>query len=368
MNRYFCSPKLKTMGVEQIAIQVEKIKQSRLSQINFNELRFGRDFSDHMLVVDFENGSWGVPQIMPFQPIPFSPAASVFHYGQAIFEGQKAHKTENGDILLFRPDKNLERFNRSARRMCMAEVPANIYMDGIKALVDLDRAWVPDGEGKSLYIRPFLIADEGFLGVRPSEKYKFMVITSPTSNYYSGAVSVRIESKFSRACEGGIGAAKSAANYATSLLPAKEAKAAGYDQLIWTDSKEHKYIEESGTMNIMFRIGDTLITPSLESNTILPGITRESIVFLANHWGYNIEERKVSVVEIIEALKEGELKEAFGMGTAATIAPIERIGFDGIDYHLSDFKEWDFAMRAKALLEGIKRGKVEDEFGWTVKI
>ncbi|MEQ8909861.1 MAG: branched-chain amino acid aminotransferase [Vicingaceae bacterium] len=356
------------MGVEQLAIKIDRIKESRLDQIDFNELKFGRDFSDHMLIADYENGSWGEARIMPFQSIPFSPAACVFHYGQAIFEGQKAHRAPNGDILLFRPEKNWERLNRSARRMCMAEVPREIFMEGIKALVDLDRNWIPEGDGKSLYIRPFLIADDGFLGVKPSEKYKFMVITSPTSNYYSGAVNVRIETQYSRACEGGIGAAKAAANYAASLLPAQEAKKAGYDQLIWTDAKEHKYIEESGTMNLMLRIGDTLVTPSLESNTILPGITRDSILFLAKEWGYKLEERKVEVAEVIDALKSGNLTEAFGMGTAATIAPIAKIGYEGKDYELSDFQNWEFASRLKAYLEGIKRGTVEDVHGWTVKL
>lgn len=356
------------MGVDQLAIKIEKIKESRLNEIDFNQLKFGRDFSDHMLVADYENGSWGEPKIIPFQPIPFSPAASVFHYGQAIFEGQKAHRAPNGDILLFRPEKNWERFNRSAKRMCMVDVPQEIYLEGLKALVDLDRSWIPEGEGKSLYIRPFLIAHDGFLGVKPSEKYKFMIITSPTSNYYSGAVNVRIETKYSRACEGGIGAAKAAANYAASLLPAQEAKAAGYDQLIWTDAKEHKFIEESGTMNLMLRIGDTLVTPSLESNTILPGITRNSILQLAREWGYKLEERKVAVAEVIEALQSGNLTEAFGMGTAATIAPIAKIGFEGKDYDLSDFKEWEFAGRLKKYLEGIKRGEVEDKHGWIVKL
>lgn len=356
------------MAVDQIAIEIEKIKESRLGQINFDDLKFGRDFSDHMLISSYENGAWGAPKIIPFQNLPFSPAASVFHYGQAIFEGQKAHRSENGEVLLFRPDQNFERFNRSAKRMCMPEVPEHIYMEGIKALVNLDRDWIPSGEGKSLYIRPFMLADDGFLGVKASESYKFMVITSPTSNYYKGAVSVRIETNYARACQGGIGAAKAAANYAASLLPAQEAKKAGYDQLIWTDAKEHAYIEESGTMNIMMRIGDTLITPSLESNTILPGITRKSILFLAKEWGFNLEERRVKVAEVIDALKSNQLTEAFGMGTAATIAPISKIAYEGTDYELSDYNSWEFANKVKNYLEGLKRGTQADEFGWTVKL
>jgi branched-chain amino acid aminotransferase len=349
-------------------ITVEKIKESRLNDIDFNALQFGRDFSDHMLLAEYEEGSWKSVKILPFQDMAFSPASCVFHYGQAIFEGLKAHRTADGEILLFRPDKNFARMNMSARRLCMAEVPEDIFVEGIKKLIEVDRNWVPEGEGKSLYVRPFLIADDDFLGVKPSGKYKFMVITSPTANYYTGAVKVKVEREYSRACEGGIGAAKAAANYAASLYPAQQAQKAGYQQLIWTDSKEHKYIEESGTMNLMLRIGDKLVTPDLDSKTILPGITRESIIALAKSWGYEIEERKVEVAEVVEALKNDNLTEAFGMGTAATIAPIELIGIDGTDYKLSDYQNWEFANKVKDHLEGIKRGKIADELNWIVKI
>lgn len=348
--------------------KIEKTTHSRLKEIDFDALQFGRVFSDHMLLAEFEEGEWKSVKIQPYQELAFSPASCVFHYGQAIFEGLKAHKTTSGEILIFRPDQNLERMNKSARRLCMAEVPEDIFIDGIKKLIDIDRNWVPDGDGKSLYIRPFLIADDDFLGVKPSAKYKFMVITSPTANYYSGAVKVKVERTYSRACEGGIGAAKAAANYAASLYPAQQAQKAGYHQLIWTDAKEHKFIEESGTMNLMLRIGDQLVTPSLDAQTILPGITRASIVALAKNWGYDIVERKVAVDEIVEALKNKTLKEAFGMGTAATIAPIELIGIDGVDYELTDFHNWDFANKVKNHLEGLKRGKVADEFNWIQKV
>ena len=269
---------------------------------------------------------------------------------------------------MFRPHENWKRMNASAERMCMAPVPEAYFLEGIKQLVALDVSWIPQGEGKSLYIRPFLIADDEFLGVKPSAKYKFIIITSPTSNYYSGAVSVNIETNYSRAASGGIGAAKAAANYAASLLPAQNAQAKGYDQLIWTDSKEHKYIEESGTMNLMLLINNKLITPSLESNTILPGITRDSIITLAKKWGVVVEERKIEVAELIDALNNQTLQEAFGVGTAATIAPIKRIGFNGRDYLLSDFSTWSFSKKAKEYLENIKRGDIEDEFNWTVEL
>lgn len=261
------------MAVEKIKIEIQKIEQSHLNEIDFGHLRFGFDFSDHMLLANYYDGKWQDVKVMPFQDIPFSPAACVFHYGQAIFEGLKAHKTEEGEILLFRPDRNFARINHSADRMCMPQIPEDIFFEGLKTLIDVDRNWVPEGEGKSLYIRPFLIADEAFLGVKPSKRYKFMIITSPASAYYTGAVDVKIETYYSRASPGGIGETKAAANYAASLYPAQQAQKEGFHQLIWTDAKEHKYIEESGTMNIMLRIGDTLLTPSLEGGSILAGIT-----------------------------------------------------------------------------------------------
>jgi len=356
------------MAVKEMNIKVERTNNSRLNEVDFDNLKFGREFSDHMLISEFSDGQWSNSTIKPYSKLEFAPSSSVFHYGQAIFEGMKAHRAPSGEILLFRPDMNFERFNMSARRMSMAEVPSQIFMDGIKQLVELDQAWVPEGEGQALYIRPFMIADDEFIGVKASSKYHFIVITSPTAGYYSGAVSVKVEEEYSRACEGGIGAAKAAANYAASLLPAKQAQAQGYDQLIWTDSKEHKYIEESGTMNVMFMINGTLVTPALSTHTILPGITRDSLLTLARDWGIEVQERQVSVEEVIDALKAGTLTEAFGAGTAATIAPISRIGFKGVDYNLTDFNQWDFAMKAKAELEGIKRGTIEDRFSWTQKI
>ncbi len=356
------------MATDAMTIKKQLVTESRISTVNFNDLKFGREFSDHMLLIDYKNGSWQTPQIVPYDSIALSPASSVFHYGQAIFEGLKAHRSEKGDILLFRPIDNLNRMNASARRMCMPEIPQEVFIDGIRELIHVDQQWVPKGEDTSLYIRPFMIADDAFIGVKPSQSYKFMVITSPTSNYYAGAVKVKIETKYTRACEGGIGAAKAAANYAASLYPAKIAQGEGYDQLVWTDAKEHKYIEESGTMNIMFRIDKTLVTPSVDRDTILQGITRNSIISLAKQWGYTVEERRVSVDEIIEALKSDQLREAFGIGTAATIAPISCIGYADQEYKLSDFTQWEFAMKAKNHLENLKRGNLKDDFNWLVKV
>lgn len=356
------------MAVEEMNIKIERTQNSRLPLVDFDNLKFGREFSDHMLIAEFSDGQWKQPIIKPYGNLEVAPSSSVFHYGQAIFEGMKAHRTESGEIILFRPEMNFKRFNTSARRMSMAEVPEYIFMDGIRQLVELDQAWVPSKEGQALYIRPFLIADDEFIGVKASSKYHFMVITSPTAGYYSGAVNVKVEEQYSRACDGGIGAAKAAANYAASLLPAKIAQSEGYDQLIWTDSKEHKYIEESGTMNVMFIINGKLITPTLDTKTILPGITRDSILTIARDWGMEVEERQISVDEVIEAHKSGQLEEAFGAGTAATVAPIAKIGYRGVDYSLSDFNQWNFVGKVKAELEGIKRGLITDRFGWTQKV
>lgn len=353
--------------IENLPFQIEKIKESRLSTIDFEQLEFGKIFSDHMFLAEFKEGHWASAKILPYQELSYAPAAAVFHYGQAIFEGLKANKTAEGEIILFRPEENWKRMNRSAQRMCMPEVPKEFFIEGIKELVSLDKNWIPYGEGKSLYIRPFLIASDSFLGVRASDSYQFIVITSPTSTYYRGAVSVKIETDFSRAASGGIGAAKAAANYAASLFPAQKAKAEGFDQLIWTDSSEHKYIEESGTMNLMMISGGKLLTPTLDSNTILPGITRDSILTLARKWNMEVEERKIAVDELINSLKDGSISEIFGVGTAATIAPIKSIGYEGEVFELADYENWEFANKVKNYLKELKEGALSDEFGWTVK-
>lgn len=356
------------MATEELFIEKQLTTASRLENIDFSDLKFGAVFSDHMLVADYKNSHWQTPKIVPYGDISMSPAASVFHYGQAIFEGLKAYRNKEGDIFLFRVDENLKRMNSSAERMCMPQIPKQIFIDGIKELIRCDINWVPNGEGQSLYVRPFLIADQAFLGVRPSNTYKFMVITSPTAGYYSGAVKVRIEEHYSRACEGGIGSAKAAANYAASLYPAQIANAEGYHQLVWTDSKEHKYIEESGTMNIMFNINGKLITPAADKDSILRGITRKSVIQIAKDWGYDLEERAVSVDEVISAIHSNQLREAFGIGTAATIAPFSSIGYQGEDFPLSDFRDWEFSNKIKHYLEGYKRGEAEDIYNWLEKV
>lgn len=348
-------------------ISVKKVEKSRLSEIDFNNIPFGKVYSDHMLVADCIDGVWQDPQIIPYEDFALSPATSALHYGQSIFEGLKAYPSNNGeDILIFRPDENLKRFNRSADRMCMPQVPESIFIDGLFELLNLDKNWVPNVKGSSLYIRPFMFAADEFIGVKPSSRYRFIIFTCPVGAYYAEPVKVKIETEFTRAAAGGVGAAKTAGNYAASLYPAKKAQEQGYHQLIWTDGKEHKYIEEAGTMNIMFIIGDTIRTAPL-SDTILPGITRKTVLQLAKEWGYKVDESPVLVTEVVEAAKSGTLKEAFGVGTAATIAQIILIGHDGTDYDLPPVEGREFSNKVYSTLEDIKHGRVEDKHGWVFK-
>jgi len=348
-------------------IKIKQIKTSKIDQIDFNNLAFGQVFSDHMLVCDYKDGNWQTPEIVPYGPLSLMPSAKIFHYGQSIFEGMKAYKDTSNDVFLFRPLENVKRLNISAKRLAIPEIPEHYFIEGLKALLDLDKDWIPTQDGSSLYIRPFMFATDEFIGVRPSDSYRFCIMTSPVQTYYKGAVKVKIEEHFTRAASGGTGYAKAAGNYAASLYPAKLAKEEGFDQLVWTDAKEHKYIEESGTMNIMFRSGNRILTPAT-SDSILSGITRDSVVSLAKDWGYDLEERKISVEEIVTLLKEGKLDEAFGIGTAATIAPIELIGFREEKFQLSDSKSWEFASRVTETLESLRRGEQEDKFNWVQKL
>lgn len=348
---------------ENLPISLNKVTASRLNTVNFDTLRFGHVFSDHMFVADYVDGQWTGLQIMPYGDLPFSPAMSSLHYGQAIFEGMKAYRQKDGRIAIFRPLKNFERFNISAERMCMAAVPENLFMQGLTQLVDLDREWVPTGAGQSMYIRPVMYATDPFLGVHASCSYKFIILTGPVGAYYSKSLRVKIELHYSRADEGGVGYAKTAGNYARSLYPTKLAEQDGFDQLIWTDSKTHTFIEEAGTANVMFVINDVLITPSTR-DTILDGITRHTILDLARAWGMQVQERRVRVDEIMEAAKSGTLQEAFAAGTAATIAPISAISYKGEQFNLPDSNTWVFSNKALQVLNDIRYGLAPDPFGW----
>ena len=350
-------------------IIIEKTKQSKRADADFSHLVFGRMFSDHMLVADIIDGQWQVPKIMPYQALPYEPSAKVFHYGQAIFEGMKAYKDKNGNLFLFRPEDNYERMNNSALRLGMPPIPKEYFIEGIKELVKLDRDWIPTGEGESLYIRPVYIATENAVAASPSDSYRFMVMTSPAGKYYSGDVKVKIEDRYSRACDGGVGYAKAAGNYAAQFYPTQLAKKEGFQQIIWTDARDHKYLEEAGTMNVFFRIGDKLLTaPTVpESTRILPGVTRKSIIQLARDNGTEVEVRPVEVAEVIEAAKNGELKEIFGAGTAATVLPL--IGLKYKDFY-TDLPQPDdsYAAKFKKMLMDIQYNRVEDPYGWRVQI
>src|SRR5436190_13901156 len=349
--------------VETLKIEVNKTNNSRLSEVNFENIPFGKVYTDHMFMADFRNGDWRNPRVVPYGHMQISPATPAIHYGQSIFEGLKAYKNEQGEALLFRPLDNWNRINVSAERMCMPYLPEDVFMEGIHTLLELDRDWIPTTEGSSLYIRPFMFSADEYIGIRPSLDFTFMIINSPVGPYYATPVKVKIETKYTRAIEGGTGYAKAGGNYGSSLYPAKLAQDQGYHQLIWTDGKEHKYIEESGTMNVMFVFDDTLVTPAL-GDTILRGITRDSVITLAKQWGMKVEERKITVSELVDGLKSGRVKEAFGAGTAATIAHIELIGYEGKNHYLPPVETRKFSNRVLNELDGIKRGLKQDPFGW----
>jgi branched-chain amino acid aminotransferase len=348
-------------------ISIQKVKQSRVREVDFANIPFGKIYTDHMFMADFRNGEWNNFRVMPYGYMPISPATPALHYGQSIFEGMKALKNAAGEALVFRPLDNWKRMNVSAERMCMPHLPEELFMEGLSTMIDLDRNWIPEGEGSSLYIRPFLFSADEYIGIKASQDFTFMIILCPVGAYYSTPVKVRIETHYTRAVEGGTGYAKAGGNYGGAIYPAKLAQDKGYHQLIWTDGKDHEYIEESGTMNVMFVIEDTLVTPAL-SDSILAGITRDSVLKLARHWGMKVEERRISVHELIDGLQKGKVKEAFGAGTAATIAHIELIGYQDKDYYLPPVAERKFANRVFAELEGIKRGTKPDPFGWIVKM
>ena len=344
-------------------IKIQKSKTSRITEIDFSSIPFGKIFTDHMLVCDYRDGAWQSAEIMPFQNLSFSPATAAFHYGQEIFEGMKAYKDPQGRAGIFRPDMNQKRMNISAHRMCMPDVPEALFMDGLKELIRIDSDWIPTTHDASLYIRPFMIATDEFVGIRPSETYKFIIFCSPVGAYYSEPIKVKIEEKYTRAARGGVGSAKNAGNYGASLYPAALASEQGFKQILWTDDIEHKWIEESGTMNVFFVIGDTVITPALDGS-ILDGVTRNSVITLLKDKGVKVEERGISVEEIVSAHSAGTLMEAFGAGTAATIADITDIGHKEDLLHLPAVSERKYSPWLLETMDGIKRGTIEDKYKW----
>jgi branched-chain amino acid aminotransferase len=351
-----------------LTIKVTPTAHSRIGEVDWDNLPFGKIFSDHMLVMEYADGTWQQPEIVPFASVSIHPATSAIHYGQSIFEGMKANKTASGEVLIFRPDMNAKRFIESSERMCMPTIPEDIFVELVRKLVEVDSNWIPNKEGYSLYIRPFLFATDEFIGIKPSDTYKFMIFTCPVGAYYSEPVNVKIEEFYTRASIGGVGRAKTAGNYGASLYPAKQGQSKGFHRLVWTDGKEHKYIEESGTMNIVFVINDTLITPSEDADTILRGVTKRSVIDIAKAWGIPVEERKVTVEEIVLAAKNGTLQEAFGAGTAATIATIAKIGFRDEIFELPAVDENAISQKIKNYLDNLKSGKIADDFGWCLHV
>jgi branched-chain amino acid aminotransferase len=355
-----------TTGI--LDIEIIKNTQSKIAEVDFENLAFGKNFSDHMLMADFDHGKWNDFRIVPFGNFEIHPSMASLHYGQALFEGLKAYKSPEGDVLLFRPMDNARRMNRSAERLCMAQMPEEVFMEALTTYLDMERDWVSGKEGCALYIRPFMFSTEAFLGVKPSDTYRFMIITSPVGNYYDGAIKVKVEMEYTRAAKGGTGTAKAAGNYAAALYPAKLGQDKGYRQLVWTDAAEHKYIEESGTMNIFFVIDGKIITPTLDSGTILSGVTRDSIIQVAKKWGWPVEERRISIDEVVESIENKKLTEVFGAGTAATIAQIELMNIGDKDYTLPNVEGREFSNKVAKYLSDLRTGKVEDPFGWVVRI
>ena len=344
-------------------IKITHVEKSVLNQIDWNNLPFGKYFTDHMLEADFINGEWTNIQIRPYSALQLSPATAVFHYGQAIFEGIKAYKTADGKISIFRPEENWKRFNLSAARLNMPEVPEDLFLEGMRQLIQLDQDWVPAIPEYSLYIRPFMIATDPVIGVKPSETYKFMVILSPSGPYYVAPLKIYVEEKYTRAAPGGVGFSKNAGNYAGSMLATSIARKAGFDQVLWTDAFEHKYLQEVGVMNVFFLIGNTVITPSLEEGTILAGITRDSAIQILRDMGYQVEERPIMIDELISAHKSGTLREVFGTGTAATIVMIQQLTYRDYTIQL-DTTQWEVAPLLKKNINNVRDKVVPDTRGW----
>ncbi len=353
--------------IARMDIRITKAERSKLQDINFENLPFGKYFTDHMLEADFENGEWKNVEIKPYQPLLLYPSVVALHYGQAIFEGIKAYKNQNGEAFIFRPQENFKRFNISAERMQMPTIPEEIFMGGMKQLVALDKSWIPQRHEYSLYIRPLMFASDEVIGVKPSENYKFVIMLSPTGPYYHAPMRIYVEEKYVRAVEGGVGYAKTAGNYAAAMYATAQAKKQGYDQVLWTDAFEHKYVHECGTMNVFFIIGDNALTPDLESGTILDGVTRASVITLLKDMGYKVEERPVSIDEIIDAYKSGARLEIFGAGTAATISSIKELKYKDFVMHF-DVEKWKAAPAIKTAITGIREGLREDKYNWMWKI
>ncbi len=355
---------MQTIRIERTTAPKEKPGQD-------NPLVFGTIFTDHMFVMDYdEENGWHDPRVIPYQPLVLEPSCMVFHYGQEMFEGLKAYKADDGRILLFRPDKNIERANRSNRRLCIPEIPEDIFLEALKTVVKVDADWIPTRPGTALYIRPFVIATDPFLGVRPSHTYKFIIILSPVGAYYESGldpVKIWIEDEYVRAVKGGIGEAKTGGNYVASLASQVKAHDEGYAQVLWLDGVHRKYIEEVGAMNIFFKINSTVVTPAL-NGSILPGVTRDSAIQLCKMWGIPVEERQISVDEVIKTAESGEMEECFGTGTAAVVSPVGELRFENEKMPISNNHIGELTQRIYDTITGIQLGRIEGPEGWSVEV
>jgi branched-chain amino acid aminotransferase len=348
-------------------IPVTKVERSKLNDIPLENIPFGKYFTDHMLEADYENGEWKNVEIKPYQPLLLSPSCAALHYGQSIFEGIKAYKNTKGEAFIFRPKDNFRRFNISAERMQMPAIPEEIFIEGMRKLVELDKNWIPAKADHSLYIRPFMFASDEVIGVKSSDTYKFIILLSPTGPYYAAPMRIYVEEKYVRAVAGGVGYAKNAGNYGAVMLPTAEAKKKGYDQVLWTDALEHKYVQEIGTMNVFFIIGNKAITPGLEQGTILDGVTRNSTIVLLKEMGYTVEERDLSIDEIMNAYKAGLLYEVFGTGTAATVSIIKELRYKDF-VMIFNVDKLKVTPEIKRRITAIREGKEADNYGWMYKV
>ncbi|MCS7028040.1 MAG: branched-chain amino acid aminotransferase [Bacteroidia bacterium] len=354
----------------ELNIEITLASRSRIHEVDFESLGFGKHFTDHIFIAEYKDQTWQNARIIPFQNLCINPALSALHYGQSIFEGMKAFKYADGSVVLFRPEKNWSRLNASAYRLCMPQVPEILFMEGLKIFVDIERNWVPSGQGEALYLRPLLFATDSFLGVKPSENYMFLIMASPVTKYYTKPLRILAQQQYVRAVRGGVGAAKAAGNYAASLLATQQAKQQGYDQVLWLDALQLSFVEESGTMNLFFVIDNEVYTaPATPEGTILMGVTRDCVITLLKKWGYTVHEKALSIYELVQAYQENTFQEAFGTGTAAVITPISCIGFQ--DQTLIPKAHLDYGPISQKLydtLTGIQRGTIPDEFNWIVRV
>jgi len=348
-------------------LTIRKAGTTRIHDIDYGNLGFGNYFSDHIFVVDYANGAWGTPRIEPYAPMSLEPTNCTLHYGQTIFEGMKAFRSNKGGINLFRPYMNAKRMNNSAERVCIPTIDEELFVDGIRELIKTDHEWIPRERGHSLYIRPLSFGMDNFLGVRASHEYRFLVVTSPVASYYAEGVNpvrIKVDKEHVRAVRGGLGAAKTAANYAASLLAGTLAKKEGFAQVLFLDGIDRTFVEEVGTMNIMFLIGDELITPALEQGSILPGITRDSVLRLTRDWGMTVSERPLSIDDVLQAHRDGTLKEAFGTGTAAVISPVGELVYNDETFVINDGLIGPVAQKLYDTITGIQYGEIDDVYGW----